>query len=90
MGKVPVRLKEVVYQVSPFELSVMDGLWKDLPHKIQDKISRSWLNFLVFAVPVASTMGYAHYYRERTKLDRGAVLKTTKFSEKYILWKIVQ
>lgn len=33
MGKVPVRLKEVVYTLSPFEQSVMSGLWKDMPHK---------------------------------------------------------
>lgn len=33
MGKVPVRLKEVVYTLSPFEQNVMSGLWKDLPHK---------------------------------------------------------
>ena len=33
MGKVPIRLKEVVYTLSPFEQSVMGGLWKDLPHK---------------------------------------------------------
>ena len=33
MGKVPIRLREVVYTLSPFEQSVMTGLWKDLPHK---------------------------------------------------------
>ena len=33
MGKVPVRLREVMYTLSPFEQSVMSGLWKDLPHK---------------------------------------------------------
>jgi hypothetical protein len=33
MGKTPVRLKEVVYTLSPFQQSVMSGLWKDLPHK---------------------------------------------------------
>lgn len=33
MGKVPVRLKEVVYTLSPFQQGVMGGLWKDLPHK---------------------------------------------------------
>ena len=33
MGKVPIRLKEVMYTLSPFEQSVMSGLWKDLPHK---------------------------------------------------------
>lgn len=33
MGKVPIRLKEVVYTLSPFEQNVMGGLWKDMPHK---------------------------------------------------------
>jgi len=33
MVKAPVRLKEVVYTLSPFEQSVLSGLWKDLPHK---------------------------------------------------------
>lgn len=33
MGKTPIRLKEVVYTLSPFQQSVMSGLWKDLPHK---------------------------------------------------------
>ncbi len=28
-----MRLKEVVYTLSPFEQNVMAGLWKDLPHK---------------------------------------------------------
>ena len=38
MGKLPVRLKEVVYTVSPFEVSVLSGLWKDLPAKISKKV----------------------------------------------------
>jgi hypothetical protein len=33
MGKTPIRLKEVTYMLSPFQQSVMTGLWKDLPHK---------------------------------------------------------
>lgn len=39
MGKLPVRLKEVVYTVSPFEVSVLSGLWKDLPQKLHRKWS---------------------------------------------------
>ena len=39
MGKVPVRLREVVYTVSPFETTVLNGLWKDLPQKAHRKIS---------------------------------------------------
>ena len=33
MGKVPIRLKEITYVLSPFEQSVMSGLTKDLGHK---------------------------------------------------------
>ena len=46
MGKmVPNRLKEVVYTLSPFETSVMSGLWKDLPSKIQRKVSEVQMPF---------------------------------------------
>lgn len=31
--QVPIRLKEVVYTLSPFQQSVMSGLYKDMPHK---------------------------------------------------------
>lgn len=40
MGKVPVRLKEVVYTLSPFQQSVMSGLWKDMPHKTAHYMSK--------------------------------------------------
>ncbi|KDD71444.1 hypothetical protein H632_c5011p0, partial [Helicosporidium sp. ATCC 50920] len=33
MGKVPIRLKEVVYTLNANEHAIMSGLWKDLPHK---------------------------------------------------------
>jgi len=39
MGKVPVRLREVVYTLSPFQQTVMGGLWKDAPAKIARKFS---------------------------------------------------
>lgn len=34
MGKVPVRLREVVYTVSPFEVTILNGLVKDFPGKV--------------------------------------------------------
>lgn len=40
MGKVPIRLKEVVYTLSPFEQNVMGGLWKDLPHKANHYLAK--------------------------------------------------
>ena len=33
-----MRLKEVVYTVSPFEVSVLSGLWKDLPAKVTKRV----------------------------------------------------
>ena len=46
MGKkLPIRLKEVVYTVSPFEVSVLSGLWKDLPEKIHKKFKEVRLAF---------------------------------------------
>lgn len=38
MGKVPVRLKEVVYTVSPFEVTILNGLFKDFPKKVQKNL----------------------------------------------------
>lgn len=39
MGKVPIRLREVVYTLSPFEQTVMNGVWKDVPEKLHRKFS---------------------------------------------------
>jgi hypothetical protein len=55
MGKVPVRLKEVVYTLSPNQVHVMGGLFKDIPHKIGEKISGSWLNSIFFLGPLFGT-----------------------------------
>lgn len=40
MGKTPpLRLREVVYTLSPFETTVMSGLFKDIPAKLHKKVS---------------------------------------------------
>ncbi|XP_059297774.1 cytochrome b-c1 complex subunit 8-like [Lycium barbarum] len=44
MGKQPVKLKAVVYALSPFQQKVMPGLWKDLPGKIHHKVSENWIS----------------------------------------------
>ena len=36
--KLPIRLHEVVYTLSPFEQSVMSGLWKDFSYKFTKQI----------------------------------------------------
>ena len=64
MGKVPVRLKEVVYTLSPNQVHVMGGLFKDIPHKISEKISRSWLNSIFLLAPLVGTYWLVcHIYR---------------------------
>ncbi|KAK3039871.1 hypothetical protein RJ639_028264 [Escallonia herrerae] len=39
MGKQPVRMRAVVYALSPFQQKVMPGLWKDFTGKIHHKYS---------------------------------------------------
>ncbi|KAK9137711.1 hypothetical protein Sjap_008305 [Stephania japonica] len=55
MGKVPVRVKAVVYSLSPYQQKVMSGLWKDLPSKIHHKISENWISALLLVGPVVGT-----------------------------------
>ena len=31
--RVPMKFREVVYTLSPYEQTIMNGLWKNLPHK---------------------------------------------------------
>lgn len=58
MGKQPVRMKAVVYALSPFQQKVMPGLWKDLPAKIHHKISENWISALLLVGPVVGTYSY--------------------------------
>lgn len=58
MGKQPVRMKAVVYALSPFQQKVMTGLWKDLPGKIHHKVSENWHSALLLLSPLAGTYVY--------------------------------
>ena len=58
MGKQPVKMKVVVYALSPFQQKVMSGLWKDIPGKIQQKVSENWLNAVLFLTPLIGTYTY--------------------------------
>lgn len=51
MGKVPIRLREVVYTLSPFEQTVMNGVFKDVPEKLHRKFSevRQLLTSFIYA-----------------------------------------
>ncbi|KAF8364667.1 hypothetical protein HHK36_033347 [Tetracentron sinense] len=67
MGKTPVRMKAVVYALSPFQQKVMPGLWKDLPNKIQ-KVSENWISAALLLTPLVGTYTYVQKYQEKEKL----------------------
>lgn len=57
MGKqLPNRLKEVVYTLSPFETTVMSGLWKDLPKKLHRKVSEVHTETLLLPIKTTSSL----------------------------------
>ncbi|KAL6520907.1 hypothetical protein OROGR_017476 [Orobanche gracilis] len=55
MGKQPVRMKAVVYALSPFQQKVMPGLWKDFTGKIAHKISDNWISASLLLGPLVGT-----------------------------------
>ncbi|KAI3868788.1 hypothetical protein MKW92_046107 [Papaver armeniacum] len=55
MGKIPVRMKAVIYSLSPFQQQVMSGLWKDLPHKLTKKVSENWISASLLIGPLLGT-----------------------------------
>ncbi|KAL7582271.1 hypothetical protein Lser_V15G42079 [Lactuca serriola] len=55
MGKIPVKIKAVVYGLSPFQQKVMPGLWKELANKITHKVTENWLSAILLVGPVVGT-----------------------------------
>ncbi|CAN0876874.1 Cytochrome b-c1 complex subunit 8-1, mitochondrial [Linum grandiflorum] len=52
MGKQPVRMKAVIYALSPFQQKTVSGLLKDLPSKLHHKVSENWLSATLLLTPV--------------------------------------
>ncbi|KAK1288599.1 hypothetical protein QJS10_CPB19g00469 [Acorus calamus] len=69
MGKNPVRMKAVVYTLSPFQQKVMSGLWKDIPGKIHQKVSENWISATLLLGPLVGTYTYVQNYLEKEKLE---------------------
>ncbi|CAA2966248.1 cytochrome b-c1 complex subunit 8 [Olea europaea subsp. europaea] len=69
MGTRPVRMKAVVYALSPFQQKVMPGLWKDLPGKISHKISENWISATLLLGPLVGTYSYVQRYQEKEKME---------------------
>ncbi|KAJ6885138.1 cytochrome b-c1 complex subunit 8-like [Populus alba x Populus x berolinensis] len=69
MGKQPVRMKAVVYALSPFQQKVMPGLWKDLPGKIHHKVSENWISATLLLSPLVGVYTYVQNYQEKEKLS---------------------
>ncbi|XP_075650136.1 cytochrome b-c1 complex subunit 8-like [Castanea sativa] len=58
MGKQPVRMKAVVYALSPFQKKVMPGLWKDIPGKIHHKVSENWHSAVLLLALLVDTYSF--------------------------------
>lgn len=64
----PVRVKEVTYAVSPYNVSILQGLFKDLPHKVAHKVKGPLKDALLFGIiPVYAVMWYCADYKEKDK-----------------------
>ncbi|KAI3450207.1 hypothetical protein Pfo_006872 [Paulownia fortunei] len=74
MGKQPVRMKAVVYALSPFQQKVMPGLWKDFPEKIAHKISDNWISATLLLGPLVGT--YSVFFYEKKKELDSSYIKT--------------
>eukprot|EP00850_Spirogloea_muscicola_P001642 SM000006S19407 [mRNA] locus=s6:578344:578993:- [translate_table: standard] len=68
MGKLPVRVKHVMYTLSPFEQKILTGLYSDLSHDVTKKLKNNFVSWCFCAVPVVGTVWFANYYREQEKL----------------------
>jgi len=55
MAKIPVKMRAVVYGLSPFQQKIMPGLWKDLPGKIHHKITDNWISTILLLGPLVGT-----------------------------------
>ncbi|KAF8380087.1 hypothetical protein HHK36_027557 [Tetracentron sinense] len=66
MRKTWVRMKAIVYAVSPFQQKVISGLWKDLPNKIHKRSPRTRSAPPSFLTHLGRT--YVQNYQEKEKL----------------------
>lgn len=65
-----VRLKEVVYTLSPFEQNVMGGLFKDVPYKMKKYWNLWGFDALVWGVvPYYAITETANYIVAKEELD---------------------
>ncbi len=79
MGKVPIRLKEVVYTISPFETTVMSGLFQDVPKKLAEKIKHVRHSLAancnqVESLQLTSLIGIGHMIGLSQMVDTGQAL----------------
>uniref|UniRef100_A0A061QYP1 Uncharacterized protein n=2 Tax=Tetraselmis sp. GSL018 TaxID=582737 RepID=A0A061QYP1_9CHLO len=67
--KLPFRLKQVVYTLSPYEQSIIGNWFKNAPMSLQKKISENCFTVGLFGVaPVAAVVTWAEDYKEKEKL----------------------
>ncbi|KAH1038038.1 hypothetical protein J1N35_039781 [Gossypium stocksii] len=75
MGKQPVKMRAVVYALSPFQQKIMSGLWKDLPAKITHKVSENWISATLLLTPLVGTYTYVQNFKEKEKLEHSGIIQ---------------
>ncbi|CAM8878831.1 unnamed protein product [Rhodiola kirilowii] len=81
MGKTPIKMKAVVYALSPFQQKIMPGLWKDLPGKIHHKVSENWISATLLLAPLVGVYTYVQTYQENEKLKHRFDYRTLQVLE---------
>ncbi|ONK75058.1 uncharacterized protein A4U43_C03F12880 [Asparagus officinalis] len=68
MAKIPVKMRAVVYGLSPYQQKTMTGLFNDISGKLHHKITENWLSATLLIGPLVGTYGYVQHYQEKEKL----------------------
>eukprot|EP00793_Prasinoderma_coloniale_P001076 PRCOL_00006067-RA len=69
MGKVAMKMREVVYTISPNRLNVMGSLWRDSASAIMHTVKGTWFPVACGAVPLFGTLSFADWYSNGEKLS---------------------
>ena len=73
MGKIPsgIRLKEVVYTLSPFEQNIMGHYFAEIRHSIAYTMKKHIVfDMLPFCIlPLGATVWYCNDFKEKEKME---------------------
>merc|ERR1712025_838761 len=69
MGKVAMKMREVIYTISPNRLNTMSSLFRDGASSIMHLVKDTWFPVACGAVPLVATLSFADWYSNAEKLS---------------------